>query len=135
MKKILRWIAMPFAAIAGSLIAYFFVSLWIKGNNFGFQMYNGVEVGSMSQILLAIAAQFISGAAFVACGSITAPSHQRTCSIVLATIITIITIATYTFTLIQGFSFLVLTHHIATIIGAIYASWYVHNSINVLSEE
>lgn len=121
-KNILRWCAMPIAAVIGAFIAYFLIALWINGNIYGFQSYNGTEVGSMSQIFLAISAQAVFGAAFVYCGATVAPSYQRTCAVVLSTVISMLTVASFILSLnLNGFGFMQLLHSIATIVGAILA--------------
>ena len=131
-KILLRWIAMPFAAIIGSLAAYILISLWIKGNEFGFIAYNGIEVGHITDIILAIAAQALFGAAFVFFGALTAPKHQQTCAIVLATIISILSVGSLIFSIASsGFSFLMFIHCLATATGAIIiAKTIVSNTEN-----
>lgn len=125
MKNALRWIAMPFAAIIGGAIAYALISLWIKGNSFGYSVYNGTEVGSITDILLAIAAQAVFGAAFVFCGAITAPMHRKICAVVLSTIISIVSIASMIWMFsMTGFSFLQMIHFLATCGGAIGVAYY-----------
>lgn len=113
---------MPIAAVIGAFIAYFLIALWINGNIYGFQSYNGTEVGSISQIFLAISAQAVFGAAFVYCGATVAPSHQRTCAVVLSTVISVLTVMSFILSLsLNGFVFMQLLHSIATIGGAILA--------------
>ena len=125
-KNILRWVAMPFAAIIGSIIAYLFVSLWIRGNNYGFEVYNGVEVGSITQIILSIAAQAVFGFTFVLCGAYVAPAYNRNCAIVLSTVISMISIVSEIISLSQnGFLFMPFIHTIATIVGSIIGARYV----------
>ncbi len=125
-KTILRWAATPFAAVIGGFIAYFLVAIWIKGNNYGFQLYNSEEVGSITQIILAIIAQAVFGGAFVVCGAITAPKYKHTCSIVLATIIGMLSLISIVFSFAaNGFQFLLFVQCLATIIGAIIAAKYV----------
>lgn len=120
MKTTLRWFAIPFAAIVGAYIAYLFISLWIRGNSYGFEIYNGVEIGSITQIILAIAAQAIFGAAFVYCGAYVAPKYNRVCAIVLASILCTISVISYIYMVLsKGFGFIGLVHTIATMIGAI----------------
>ncbi len=119
-KYLVRWAAMPFAAVIGAFIGYLLVSLWIKGNIFGFEVYNGTEVGSISQIALAIAAQAVFGAAFVFCGTLVAPANQRVCAIVLSTTISVISAISFIMYVgMNGFSFMQMLHHIATIVGSI----------------
>lgn len=127
MKSTLRWIATPFASIIGGAIVYLLISIWIKGNNYGFQMYNGMEVGNITDIILAICAQAAFGGAFVLFGSITAPSHQRIVSIVLASFVGFLSLTSLFFSFAgYGFSFLYLLHVAATITGAIMACRHVH---------
>lgn len=129
MKNILRWIAVPFAAIIGSLIVYWFVAIWIKGNQYGFEIYNGSKVGSLDNIILAIAAQAAWGVGFVYCGSVTAPSRKRICSVVLATLATILgIIAILAAFAIRGFHFIEFLHYCASIVGAIGVSRYILTS-------
>lgn len=123
-KVILRWIAMPFVSIVCAFLAYWFVALWIKGNNYGFEVYNGMEVGSISQIILAIAAQAVFGFAFVYCGASVAPRHNKNCAIVLATVFCTLCAISYTYSLFfEGFNFLQLVHIAASMTGAIGASY------------
>lgn len=127
MKSTLRWIATPFASIIGGAIVYFLVSIWIKGNNYGFQVYNGFEVGNITDIILAICAQAAFGGAFVLCGAIAAPRHQQIVSIVLASLIGFISLASLFFSFANvGFSFMLLLYVAATIVGAITACRYVY---------
>lgn len=123
---ILRWIAVPFSSIIGSVICYAIISLWIKGYNFGFYIYNGIEVGGITDIILALMAQAAFGAGFVFCGAFTAPSSQSVCSIVLATIVSILALLSLILSIMQsGFSILFLSHIFATIIGAIMAARHI----------
>lgn len=116
---------MPFAAIIGGAIAYALVILWIKGNSYGYTIYNGTEVGSITNILLAISAQALFGAAFVFCGSIIAPTHRKICAVALSTIICLISIASMVWmSCMTGFSFLQMIHSLATCGGAIGVAYY-----------
>lgn len=131
-KTILRWCAVPFAASLGAFISYFLISLWIKGNIYGFQIYNGEQIGSITQILLAIAAQAIFGGAFVYCGTIVAPANRRICAVVLSTVISLISIISLvTFIVIYGFTFMQLVHCAATAIGAIGAAKFLWDDATV----
>lgn len=122
MKTALRWASVPVAAIAGSLILYFLVSLWVKGNNYGYEIINGASVGSITQILLAIAAQAAFGYGFVFSGAWAAPRHKMRTAKVLFAIATVLSIASFVASLYaQGFYFLQLVHNIAMIGGALGA--------------
>ena len=123
MKTILRWCAVPFASSIGAYIAYLFVMLWIKGNNYGFEFYNGTKVGSITQIILAITAQAVFGYVFVYCGALVAPKHNRVCAIVLATILCTISAVGFIYSLLSyGFAFLQLVHILATMIAAVVSA-------------
>jgi len=127
MKKthiVLRWIAVLFAAVLGSLIAYIIAALWIGINNVGYELYTGATTLSLTKIILGIAAQAIAGAASVYCGALTAPSNRKTCSVVIATIICIIALSSiFIYNLMHGFSFLQLIHCLASATGAIAVSY------------
>ena len=117
---VLRWIAVPFAAIMGSILAYAIITLWIGENNFIYQFYTGSNVFSITQIVLSLAAQAAFGATFVFLGSVTAPNHQRICAIVLATVISMLSATSFIIaSIMNGFSCWFLLHIIATIVGAI----------------
>lgn len=123
MKNFLRWIAVPFAAIIGSLAAYFLVSIWTGFNNVGYEVYNGEHVASITKLILGVVAQCAAGAALVFCGTYIAPTHKKSCSVVLATIacvISLVSVVLHKF--MYEFSILLLIHCIATAGGAIYVS-------------
>lgn len=87
MKTILRWIAVPFASVLGSFIAYA-VYMLFNSADWRILPYMPSESGEITigWLLLFFAAKVIQGVAFVGCGVVTAPSHQKATSIVLATI-------------------------------------------------
>lgn len=128
-KNILRWSAMPFASVIGSCLAYFLVTIWIQENNIGYQLYTGLKVTSITQILLSIFAQGLFGGAFVYLGSLVAPSNKRICAIVLATIISTLSIIALVASILYiGFSFMQLIYILAIIVGSII-------TVNLVTEE
>lgn len=119
-KNILRWIAVPFACVLGDAVGFWLPYLvnYLSGD---------LSWPYADYPIMAICGGF-SGALFVIAGSYTAPSHQRTTSIVLATLRCIIAIAALVVVCISREDGWIL--HIvrggATVIGAIIASVHVH---------
>lgn len=131
MNTVLRWIATPFAAVLGSILAYALVSLWIGFNNVGYEVYSGAQTMSITQIVLGIAAQAAAGAALVYCGAIVAPSHKKSCSIVFATLVCVMSVISIVLhNVMYEFSFLQLIHCIATAAGAIGVACNIEDIMN-----
>lgn len=85
-KAALRWIAVPFAAVAAEFAVNIIGQIWIWVNGNGVEHYTGgtSTIDIVTVILLQIL-NFYVGYAFVYAGSYVAPSHQKNVSIVLAT--------------------------------------------------
>lgn len=122
MKKVLRWIAVPFAAIAASFLLHIIITLWSGLNNAGYMLYTGTEGTSITKILLSLTRDFFVGGAFVLAGAYTAPTHQRTTAIVLATIDCTICVISLVYTIIVWSSILQCISIILTMVGAITAA-------------
>lgn len=86
--NILRWIGIPFASVLASVLSYAVGVTWCGVQNGAFERYSGVEVTSLTKIILLLACYCVSGYTFVMAGVYTAPAHKRVTAIVLATAFT-----------------------------------------------
>lgn len=121
MKEVLRWVAVPFVAVIAMVIAHAVIHILSGINSAGYEFYYGVETTSVVKIGCALLRDFCAGAAFVYAGAMTAPSHNKTTSIVLATIIGVISVISLIIVLTSEFRFLQCLGIIATVVGTIYA--------------
>lgn len=120
----IRWVLTPFAAIIGSLIFYAIAVLWCGLQDGIFTIHNGgTQSTSITKIILHFVCQVICGYSFVFCGTYTAPAHKKNTSIVLATVATILCIASIIFNILYGLDFMNILGSICTIGGAIYYSY------------
>lgn len=83
-KNILRWIAVLPASILGAIIGNALAI--INGN--AARMINGDSPNtfSITDIIMFITANILSGGAFIFAGTLTAPNHRKTTSIVLTSL-------------------------------------------------
>lgn len=121
MKNTLRWIAVPFASIGSMWAAYILASLICGLNGSIVENYYGVEVTSITKIILALARNGISGYAMVYFGSLVAPSKNKIVAIVLATVSCFIVALGILSLFVSGFNFMSFLEMLATGIGSIVA--------------
>lgn len=124
MKNILRWIAVPFAAVLAAIVVNAIGVIYAYINGGGYTLYTGSKVTSITSIIVTIFVQGLVGYAFVKAGAYTAPKYKKITPIVLATVLGCISILSIIL-IIKGVAsgtFDVWAALIATPVGAIYAA-------------
>lgn len=124
MKNILRWIAVPFAAVLAAIVINAIGVIYAYINGGGYTLYTGSKVTSITSIIVTIFVQGLVGYAFVKAGTYTAPKYKKITSIVLATVLACISILSIIL-IIKGVAsgtFDVWAALIVTPVGAIYAA-------------
>lgn len=123
-KTILRWIAVPFASIIAYILGCLLLGLWIWFNSPS-DLENNISITFLFRDAAA-------AAMFVFAGTFTAPSHRKTVSIILAT-------TSVCFSAFLAFLSIITPINsslefwlsiIASIIGAISASAFIHSQDN-----
>ena len=114
--KVLRWIAVPFAAVLGGLVLY--TILWLMTYMAGGSPYEREGVVSIVSIILYYLKQGALGYGFVYCGAFCAPSHKTTTAKVLASTATVLALIGFLCAIIIGEHWLVWSSTIATAVGA-----------------
>ena len=114
--KVLRWIAVPFAAVLGGLVLY--TILWVMTYMAGGSPYEREGVVSIVSIILYYLKQGALGYGFVYCGAFCAPSHKTTTAKVLASTATVLALIGFLCAIIIGEHWLVWSSTIATAVGA-----------------
>lgn len=84
---VLRWIAVPFAAILAAFIINLIgvVYTWINGNGIEFYTGGTSSIG-LTTIILFLLQNFAVGFSFVWFGAYVAPSNQKNVAIILSTV-------------------------------------------------
>ncbi|MDO4930701.1 MAG: hypothetical protein Q4E59_06170 [Bacteroidales bacterium] len=122
--KVLRWIAVPFAAVIGGLLGYALFFLWMMITESGDGIIvSGDGTPSLNQILSQMLGHTVSGATFVWAGTLTAPHARRVTSIVLAVIISMFIVCETISIIGAPLMWYVSTYF--TIIGAIWSSVHI----------
>lgn len=114
--KVLRWIAVPFAAVLGGLVLY--TILWVMTYMAGGSPYEREGVVSIVSIILYYLKQGALGYGFVYYGAFCAPSHKTTTAKVLASTATVLALIGFLCAIIIGEHWLVWSSTIATAVGA-----------------
>ena len=114
--KVLRWIAVPFAAVLGGLVLY--TILWVMTYMAGGSPYEREGVVSIVSIILYYLKQGALGYGFVYCGAFCAPSHKTTTAKVLASTATVLALIGFLCAIIIGEHWLAWSSAIATAVGA-----------------
>ena len=114
--KVLRWIAVPFAAVLGGLVLY--TILWVMTYMAGGSPYEREGVVSIVSIILYYLKQGALGYGFVYCGAFCAPSHKLTTAKVLASTASVLALITFLCAIIIGEHWLAWSSAIATAVGA-----------------
>lgn len=125
MKNILRWIAIPFAAILSSLLIHILCTLLIGQ----MQSYNGINITSITDIILCIIRDLSVGGMFVYAGAMVAPKANKIVSVILATIACIMCIISFVSNILTHGGFMTHIGIVATLIGAIVGSIKVNEEI------
>lgn len=125
MKNILRWIAIPFVAILSSLLIHILCTLWIGQ----MQSYNGINITSITDIILSIIRDLSVGGMFVYAGAMIAPKANKIVSVILATIACIMCIISFVSNILTHGGFMTYIGIVATLIGAIVGSIKVNEEI------
>ena len=123
--KILRWIAVPFAALLGSFLVNAVGGIYEWINTSGASIYTGTENIGLASIIIKLLVSGVSGYVFVYAGSYVAPSSKRTVSVVLATVMAILCFISLCFMFggLSSFSIFTLLEVLVTAGGSIYASY------------
>lgn len=121
--KVLRWIAVPFAAVLGGLVLY--TILWVMTYMAGGSPYEREGVVSIVSIILYYLKQGALGYGFVYCGAFCAPSHKTTTAKVLASTATVLALIGFLCAIIIGEHWLVWSSTIATAVGA----WIANSTV------
>ena len=125
-KNILRWLAVPFAAIFGASLIFAIASDMLKNIDF---YADDISVSYLIGVVFAIIARVIIAGAFVWCGTYAAPKHKVICAMTLASILSIFVIAITTYTSCSyGFNLMIFFHLVATVIGAFVTAIYIKRS-------
>ena len=114
--KVLRWIAVPFAAVLGGLVLY--TILWVMTYMAGGSPYEREGVVSIVSIILYYLKQGALGYGFVYCGAFCAPSHKTFTAKVLASTATVLALIGFLCAIIIGEHWLAWSSAIATAVGA-----------------
>ena len=114
--KVLRWIAVPFAAVLGGLVLY--TILWVMTYMAGGSPYEREGVVSIVSIILYYLKQGALGYGFVYCGAFCAPSHKLTTAKVLASTASVLALIAFLCAIIIGEHWLAWSSAIATAVGA-----------------
>ena len=114
--KVLRWIAVPFAAVLGGLVLY--TILWVMTYMAGGSPYEREGVVSIVSIILYYLKQGAWGYGFVYCGAFCAPSHKLTTAKVLASTASVLALIAFLCAIIIGEHWLAWSSAIATAVGA-----------------
>lgn len=114
--KVLRWVAVPFAAVLGGLVLY--TILWLMTYMAGGSPYEREGVVSIVGIIIYYVKQGASGYGFVYCGAFCAPSHKTATAKVLASTATVLALVASLCAVIIGEHWLVWSTIIATAVGA-----------------
>lgn len=120
--EVLRWIAVPFASVAASLLVHVIITLFVGMNNVGYMLYTGTEVTSITEILLGLARDFLVGSVFVLAGAYTAPVHRRTVAVVLATVASMLCVVSLAFSIAIWNGVLQCMSAVLTMTGSIVAA-------------
>lgn len=104
--KALRWVLVPIASVACSIIGYALAVMYCDLQNGVFESYSGTNVTSLTKILLYLACNCCSGFLFVKAGALTAPEGKRVTAVVLATLHVVICVVAFVTTTINDFSLL-----------------------------
>ena len=125
MKDTLRWVAVPFAALAGLFIVFVIARFLTWINLFGYMAYTGegVSAFSLTGIIIELFVQAASGYGFVLFGTYVAPSYKRIVSIILATIFCCIIAVSLCLAAFKGTTFWQIISILSGAVGAIYASY------------
>ena len=130
--KILRWIAVPFAAILGMVVFFILGKLLMGINDFSFIVYAGEKTTSLTKIISEIAINFFAGCGFVYCAIYTAPNAKKVVSVVFTTIMCMFVIAIFLFFIKNGANHSVL-HYVnllVTCIGTIACTVYLWGDLD-----
>lgn len=120
---VMRWIGVPFASVLAGILSYAVGVIWCGVQNGAFEKYNGVEVTSLTKIVLLLACNCLSGYTFVMAGVYTAPAHKRVTAVVLATAFTAICALSVIYTLLSpDYSLMDVVAIVCSVIAAIVAS-------------
>ena len=119
--EILRWIAVPIAAIAGMFILY-----WI--GRFVVGRLIDPTVINISYYISRFFVELFPGAGFVLCGSFMAPKHQGIVSIVLAVVFCCFSLLSSLFAYnSDSFSYVEIVYILIGCVGAIYSTRLIYN--------
>ena len=113
--KVLRWVAVPFAAVLGGMA--FYTILWLITYMAGGSPYEREGVVSIVSIILYYVKQGALGYGFVYCGTFCAPSHKPATANVLASTATVLALNGFLCAIIIGEHWLVWSSTIATAVG------------------
>ena len=102
--KALRWVLVPIASVACSIIGYALAVMYCDLQNGVFEGYSGTNVTSLTKILLYLACNCCSGFLFVKAGAPTAPAGKRVTAVVLATLHVVMCVVAFITTIINYFS-------------------------------
>ena len=114
--KVLRWVAVPFAAVLGGMALY--TILWVVTYMAEGSPYTREGVVSIVSIILYYLKQGALGYGFVYCGAFCAPSHKTVTAKVLASTATVLALIGFLCAIIIGEHWLVWSSTIATAVGA-----------------
>lgn len=124
MKKVLLWIAVPFAAIIGLFVG----NALGKIIQYACLRYVLIEMDGFATCVSSIVGEATGGFCFVMAGATIAPSSGKTVSIILATINACLAISSIIYSLItRELTAMHIVNVMASALGAIYASINVVN--------
>lgn len=115
MKNILRWIAVPFAAVLAMIAGY------VLGKTLQAFCLNWVLFGAKDLILVIseFSGELTGGVCFVAAGVAVAPHGKRVVSLILATIIILLCVASVLYHSVIEFEIMKIVYSLGMSIGAI----------------
>lgn len=114
--KVLRWIAVPFAAVLGGMALY--TIIWVMTYLAEVSPYERGSAVSFVNIITYYIRQGALGYGFVYCGTFCAPSHKPATAKVLTSTATVLALIGFLCAIIIGEHWLVWSSTIATGVGA-----------------
>jgi hypothetical protein len=123
MMKILRWVLVPPAAVAGSLLAMFLYGLITMIGNWGFGMDSDAPFNRLYQLALS---GFAGGYAAVWAGAFTAPTHRKVTAITI-TVVVLMVCGAGVFAAILRKNWWSIYQAVFIVVGAIYAGRSAHD--------
>lgn len=125
MKKMLRWMAVPLAAIGACCVGYW-GSILIQSLCFSWVLPTGWISSKVIGYYLGIVGALISGVCFVSVGTMVAPTNKKNVSIILATFMATMMPFSLFFSYLKAgeLTFSNTAGTVVTVVGAVACAYY-----------